>query len=67
MGYSNNYTTYRVTGIESEGKPEYFAIIQRDMKNLDHVRDMATRIANLMLQEGYVDVKITRVYRKHAP
>jgi hypothetical protein len=62
---ANNYTTYRVTAIESEGKPEYFAIVQRDMRNLDHVRNLACDIADLMLADGYVEVKITRLYRKH--
>ena len=63
----NHYSTYRVTAIESEGKPEYFAIVQRDMRNLEHVREMACGIANLMLAEGYGEVKITRLHRKHNP
>lgn len=64
---ANNYTTYRITAIESEGKPEYFAIVQRDMRNLDHVRKLACDIAGHLLADGYVDVKITRLYRKHNP
>jgi len=66
----NNYSTFRITAIESQGKPTYFAHIQRDIHNDEHGTDMAAKIAALMLKEGYVgcvEVKITSLHKRIKP